>query len=187
MSIDEPEPFRVPDLIEPVIGFRQWRLTDDGLYSLTSEELWRSPRLDALCRVGGHPHEVSPTAGCSCGVYAWYEPCPRAASAATRNIVAGTVVMWGAIELHVDGMRAQHCRIAAVALPLSRWGKRDRVRRAAARLGVPTVRHRDLWMAGRMYGVPVPAGLRPPRTRPCSLAVMDRRRPAGYRFSDHRP
>ena len=96
MSIDEPEPFCVPDLIEPVIGFRQWRLTDDGLYSLTSEELWRSPRLDALCRVGGHPHEVSPSARCSCGVYAWYEPCPRAASAATRNIVAGAVVMWGA-------------------------------------------------------------------------------------------
>jgi len=186
MSIDEPEPFCVPDLIEPVIGFRQWRLADDGLHSLTSEELWRSPRLDAQCRLGGHPDEVPPTAQCSCGVYAWYEPCPRTASAATRNIVAGAVVMWGAIELHVDGMRAQHCRIAAVALPLSRGEKRDRLRRATALLGVPTVRHRDLWAAGRMYGVPVPAGLRPPRTRPCSLAVTDRRRPASYRFSDHR-
>lgn len=47
MSIDEPELFCVPDLIDPVIGFRQWRLADDGLLSLTSEELWRSPRLDA--------------------------------------------------------------------------------------------------------------------------------------------
>ena len=159
MSIDEGEPFCVPDLIEPVIGFRQWRLADDGLHSLTSEELWRSPRLDAQCRVGGHPHEVSPT---------------------------GAVVMWGAIELHVDGMRAQHCRIAAVALPLSRGGKRDRLRKATALLGVPTVRHRDLWAAGRMYGVPVPAGLRPARTRPCSLAATDRRRSASYRFSDHR-
>ena len=77
--------------------------------------------------------------------------------------------MWGAIELHVDGMRAQHCLLAAVALPLSRWGKRDRVRRAVELLGVPAVRHRDLWTEARRYGSPVPTELRPPR-RGCSLA-----------------
>ena len=78
--------------------------------------------------------------------------------------------------------RTPRRRYARTALPdrgrrsaLVPWGKRDRLRKATALLGVPTVRHRDLWAAGRMYGVPVPAGLRPPRTRPCSLAVTDRR------------
>ncbi len=142
MTTVGPEPVCVPDLIEPVIGFRQWRLADDGLLSLTVDELWQRPTLQARCRLGEHPQEPSPTSHCSCGVYAWYEPCPRTASAATTEIVAGAVAMWGAIELHVDRMRAQHCLLAAVALPLSRWGKRDRVRRAVELLGVPAVRHR---------------------------------------------
>ena len=157
------------DLIEPVIGFRQWRLADEGLLSLTADELWQTPTLQARCRLGGHPQEQSPTSHCSCGIYAWYGPCPRTASAAARDIIAGAVMLWGAIELHVDGMRAQHCWIAALALPLSRWGKRDRVRGVAELLGVPAARHRHLWAEARVYGSPVPTELKPPR-RTCGLA-----------------
>lgn len=154
-----------PDLIHAVIGFRQWRMTDRGLLSITCDERWLGPTLDARCPSSNHPLELAPGSGCSCGIYAWYEPCPRTASLATRDYIAGAVVLWGAIELHAAGMRAQHCRIVAFALPVSRWGKRARALATAVYLGVPAVRHRDLTCIAREHGAPVPADLRPPRSQ----------------------
>lgn len=174
MTACEQEPARAPDLIAPVIGFRQWRLDTDGLRSIASDETWRDPMLVARCLVGDHPKEPSPVSACSCGIHAWYEPCPRAASAPTRNYIAGAVVMWGAIELHASGMRAQHCRIIALALRLSRWTKHDRVIETARRFGIPAVRHRELRAVAAQYGAPIPVELRPPtRTTP-----VERRRTA---------
>jgi hypothetical protein len=144
MSTDESDVVRAPDLIEPVIGFRQWRMAADGLLSIACDERWHGTRLVARCLAGRHEEESSPVSMCSCGIYAWYGPCPRTASAPTRGYVAGAVVMWGAIELHGTGMRAQHCRVVALALPLSRCDKRSRVIDVAGHLGVPAVRHRDL-------------------------------------------
>jgi hypothetical protein len=93
MSPHEALPMQAPDLIEPVIGYRQWRVAEGGLVSIACDEVWREPTLDARCRVGGHPQETSPVSGCSCGVHAWYAPCPRTASAPTRDYVAGAVVL----------------------------------------------------------------------------------------------
>jgi hypothetical protein len=162
MNSNEQKAMRAPDLIEPVIGFRQWRLAGKGLLSIAFDERWREANLVARCLAGRHPLEGSPVSTCSCGVHAWYEPCPRTASVLTREYVAGAVLLWGAIELHATGMRAQHCRIVALALPLSRWGKRDRVVDVARHLGVPAVRHRDLKTIARQHGAPVGAELRPP-------------------------
>ena len=120
-----------PDLIEPVIGFRHWRMGQTGLLSITCDEQWQQATMTARCLAGDdqnhHPQQAAPASACSCGIYAWYTPCPRTASAPTRDYVAGAVVLWGAIELHASGMRAQRCRIVALALPLSRWRKRDRL------------------------------------------------------------
>jgi hypothetical protein len=166
MSSNEPQAPRAPDLIVPVIGFRQWRMSEEGLLSVACDERWREATLVARCLAGGdrggHLQKVSPVSACSCGIYAWYEPCPRTASAPTRDYVAGAVVLWGAIELHMSGMRAQYCRMVALALPLSPWGKRDRLIDIAGRLGVPTVCHRDLKTIAGRHGSPVPAELRPP-------------------------
>lgn len=163
MSIDDSLP--APDLVRPVIGFRQWRVSDRALLSITCDERWPRPTLTARCRSNDHPREVPPASGCSCGIYAWYELCPRTASLATRDYVAGAVVLWGAIELHATGMRAQHCRVVAFALPVSRWGKHDRVLDMAGCLGIPAVRHREVRRIAREHGDPVPAGWRPPRGR----------------------
>jgi hypothetical protein len=182
MSSHEPPTVHAPDLFQPVIGFRQWRMAENGLLSITGNEIWCTPTLHAQCRAGSHPQEPAPASACSCGVHAWYEPCPRTASAPTWDYIAGAVVLWGAIELHVQGMRAQHCRIVALALPLSRWGKRDRAIDVAERLGIPAVRHRDLSAIAKKHGAPVPAALRPP---PGSLAAS--RAPIGsYRGSPTR-
>jgi hypothetical protein len=149
-----------PDLFEPVVGFRQWRVGAQGLRSIVCDVTWPQATMAARCLTGGHPQEVAPATACRCGVHAWYELTPRTASAAS-DYVAGAVLLWGAIELHATGMRGQHCRIVALALPLSRWGKRRRIVDVAHRLGVPVVRHRDLRAVARQYGSPVPTGMRP--------------------------
>jgi hypothetical protein len=158
----DPAGVQAPDLIEPVVGFRQWRLTDGGLRSLTRDQTWREATLVAYCPAGRHAGEPPPVGDCSCGIYAWYAPSPRTASAGTSDYVTGAVVMWGALELHATGMRAQCCRIVALALPLSRWRKRERLVRAAAELSVPAVPHRALRTVAHEHGSPIPRTLRPP-------------------------
>jgi hypothetical protein len=151
-----------PDLIHPVIGFRQWRLDDDGLASLIMDYRWRGAECVAACSANTHPPAEAPVNGCVCGVYAWYDPCPRTASA--PDYVAGVVVLWGRVELHATGMRAQHARVVALALPVSRWGKRRRVMAMAERLSVPALPHGALKPVALVYGKPVPPNLRPPRS-----------------------
>jgi hypothetical protein len=153
----------VPDLIDPVVGFRQWRMGRSGLLSITCDEQWQQATMTARC-LGGHghhPQHTAPASGCSCGIYAWYTPCPRTASAPTRDYVAGVVVLWGAIELHASGMRAQRCRIVALERPVSRWRKRDRLVEIAERLGLPAVRHRDLKRIADLHGASIPVRMRP--------------------------
>lgn len=152
-----------PDLIAPVTGFRQWRLSDEGLRSMLYDEPWPRATLTARCRAHAHPADDAPLTECSCGVYAWYRPCPRTASAGSADLVAGAVVLWGRVEAHAIGMRGEHCRIVALALPLSRGRKRERLRAVAHRLRVPAVPHRALREVAAIYGAPVPEQLIPPR------------------------
>lgn len=157
----QPDLPRAPDLIEAVVGFRQWRLNGDTVRSLFQDDVWAGATLTAFCSTGRHPDHLAPVNDCSCGTHAWYTPCPRLGSAATSSLVAGAVVLWGRIELHATGMRGQHCRIVALALPLSRGAKRRRVLTVAERLGVPAVSHRELGHIAQIHGSGVPDQLRP--------------------------
>jgi len=114
-----------------------------------------------VCTARHHPPDEAPVNGCACGVYAWYDPCPRTGSA--PDYVSGAVVLWGRVELHATGMRAQHARLVALALPMSRWGKRRRVVAVGEYLAVPAVPHRALRHVALAHGRPVPRHLRPPR------------------------
>jgi hypothetical protein len=140
-----------PDFIEPVIGFRQWRLAGDELCSLNCDERWTTATREAHCLVADHGDETAPVGDCTCGLYAWYVPRPRTSAAGTRDYVSGAVVLWGEIEMHVTGMRAQFCRVVALELPL--YGrKRARVLAAARALGVAAVPHRALRAAAAEHG-----------------------------------
>jgi GNAT superfamily N-acetyltransferase len=154
-----------PDLIDPVVGFRQWRLAEGRLCSPFSDVRWDEAVVDAVCPLGAHGPEDVPAEACSCGIYALYEPCPRTASTATADLVSGAVVVWGTIQLHANGMRAGSCRVIALELPVSRGRKRDECVAVAEALGVPAVRHRELRARAARYGAPLPAALRPPRQR----------------------
>jgi hypothetical protein len=152
-----------PDLVHPVIGFRLWRVDDAGLWSLYHDERWTRGRQTARCAAGrlAEHHEPSPAHSCTCGIYAWYEPCPRLAWAGSDTLVGGAVALWGQIELHGTGMRAQHVMVVALALPLTHGAKRRRIVSVAEALEAETVPARRLVAAAKRHGEPVPCELKP--------------------------
>lgn len=165
-----------PDLIRAVIGFRQWRLHDGGLWSLHAEDRWGRGLQTAVC-LGDAAH-AAPQNECTCGFYAWYSPTPRGASTATPDLVAGAVAMWGNVELHAHGMRAQHAMIVALALPFS-WGAKRQALLAAARdLEVPVVPARKLKKTALEHGDLIPKRMRPPDTTPNKRAAPGEPDPA---------
>jgi hypothetical protein len=154
---------RAPDLIQPVIGFRLWRLDEGALWSLYADERWGRGRQTARCLAPDGPQHTGPSPAhfCTCGIYAWYRTCPRLASAGTPELVGGAVVLWGRMELHPTGMRAEQAMVVALALPFSRRAKRARILDVAAALEVEAVPARHLAAAAGQYGAPVPRELKP--------------------------
>jgi hypothetical protein len=155
-----------PDLINPVVGFRQWRLVRGELRSMYTGDRWEPGAMTARCHVEGGHAEPAPRSDCTCGLYARYSPAPRTASAGTPDLVAGAVALWGRLELHAHGMRAQHATLLALALPLVPGPKRRRVRAVAEAMGVPAVPARRLRGIALRQGAPVPEPLRPPDLEP---------------------
>jgi hypothetical protein len=160
-----------PDLISPVIGFRQWRLDGESLWSLRAEDRWQRGVMTAHCR-SEHPHDgPAPQTGCTCGFYAWYSPPPRSASAATKDLLGGAVALWGRIELHAHGMRAAHAMVVALALPFSWGAKRRQILAVASALEVPAVPARRLQAAALEHGHLIPKSMRPPDLTPNKRAA----------------
>jgi hypothetical protein len=166
-----------PDLTVALVGFRQWRLADGGLASMYDGRYWPDARLTARCDRGHSAAEV-PAKDCSCGVYAYYEPCPRTASAATSDLTGGAVVIWGRIEAHAYGLRGEHARIVALELPLSRGPKRRAVIEAAEWIGVPAVPHRSLKAVALDHGAVLQPALRAKKTVTRAANVWARNGPA---------
>ena len=166
-----------PDLIVPLVGFRQWRIADGGLASVYDGARWADGSLTARCDRGHSPDEV-PAKECSCGVYAYYDPCPRTASATTPDLVGGAVVIWGRVEAHIYGMRGGRAQIVALELPLSRGRKRRAVLETAEVLGVPAVPHRSLKAVALEHGEVLAPALRPKKTLTRAANVWSRNGPA---------
>ncbi len=157
----------VPDLVRAVVAFRQWRLgPGDELWSLRADERWGRGALTARCR-SEVPHDgPAPQNGCTCGFYAWYVPRPRTAAAGTADLVNGAVAMWGHVELHAHGLRAEHAMVVALALPLLPGAKRGRVRAVARALEAEAVPARRLRATALEHGDVVPRSMRPPDLEP---------------------
>src|SRR3954465_282735 len=102
-----PAETRAPDLVQPVIGYRLWRLGDDALFSPYVEERWGRGVHTAAGRAERGDHaDPAPAHDCSCGIHAWYEPCPTLSWAATRHLVAGAIAPSGGRETHPSPRRA---------------------------------------------------------------------------------
>ena len=177
MDALEPAAAVAPDLAVALVGFRQWSLANGILTSVYDRAPWPDGSITALCDRGHNPEQV-PAKDCSCGVYAYYDPCPRTASAATPDLIGGAVVVWGRIEAHIYGFRGERARIVALELPLSRGRKRRAVIEAAERAGVPAVPHRSLKAVAVEHGAVRQPGLRPKKTRTRAANVWARNWPA---------
>jgi hypothetical protein len=164
---------RAPDLFEPVIAFRSWRVVDGELVSPHVPQRWdegvavaRCERLDpgaSASAARGEPlpfeHEA-PHPDCHCGIHAYFEP-RLAVPAVDFRRVLGIVVVWGRLEVHPGGVRAQFARVQALgsSSSWSSWHRAD-VAAIGARLGVPVVDEEALAAAAPDYGSPLPAALR---------------------------
>jgi hypothetical protein len=165
-AIDPPS----SDVIEPVIGYREWILIGDELLSPLARTPWHAGSVRAEClpscrdarglwrQATAHPGPA-PDPGCVCGIYALFEP-PRQLGRERLAVARGAVALWGRIELHRRGMRAEHARIVTLALPSSR-GAADAATRVAERLEVEAVRAKDLRQAALAYGRPLEPSLIP--------------------------
>jgi hypothetical protein len=147
-----------PDLIEPIVGFRNWRIVDGALTSPYAGTAWHEALLCARCLSSDGAH-AAPSPGCDCGVSAYHEPQLRFSKVDFRG-VSGIVTLWGRVEVHPDRMRAEFARIEALAI-YSRWSARQRnaVTTVARRLGVDLVELHEQDAAAAGYGAALPPEL----------------------------
>jgi hypothetical protein len=160
-----------PDLVEPVVGFRAWRIVGSRLLSPYIPCRWDGRVMHATCwpanRTLMHgrgwldePHD-SPHPACQCGVYAYHRPGVQAYYG-EWEWVEGIVSVWGRIEAHRDGLRAEHARVEALARPpANEPRRRATVEAIASGLGCDLVAREDLREAAGRYGRPLPGSLLP--------------------------
>lgn len=168
-----------PDFVEPVVGYRAWRLTDDGElvpWTVTAAGPWATGVNTAVCHISRFaalmgegprrtPRHRPPATDCMCGLYALHDDTdPRIAPSAGGAL--GAIVAWGDLEVHATGFRAEHACIVALALPeRASEAEHERLRRAAARYRVALVPQDRLADAAREHGAPLPAFERLPVRR----------------------
>lgn len=128
---DRPQPATSPSSAvpaessaEPIIGWRQWRVTDhEGtilLGSMTIRDVWEADlvigvcrRLPGAARPGPKPPALHPVPdlACTCGVYAHKLYQPRPAVFRAGVYVAGPVALSGRVIEGTRGYRAERGRI----------------------------------------------------------------------------
>jgi hypothetical protein len=114
--------------LEPIRGWRVWKVADGRLYSTVFGTLWPDrARLEARCGLGGRSspgglrgvHEA-PSRGCDCGIYALKSRADAlflAHQIAQPALVAvGRVSLWGHVVETERGYRAQYAYIYDVTL-----------------------------------------------------------------------
>ena len=123
-----------------VVGYREWVLIGDELISPLARTPWDAGALVAEC-----------LPACREARGLWRQACEHDGPAPD---------LWGRIEVHHRGLRAEFARVVALSLPHDRHAARL-IRRVADRLEVEAVPARDLQAAARAYGSPVAPDLIP--------------------------
>jgi hypothetical protein len=146
-------------------------VTGDHLTSPYVPLRWESPSVDAECYPANRsllfgngwldePH-AAPHPACKCGVYA-YHRLPRTGPIPDPARAFGVVALWGRIEVHRDGMRAEHAAIRALGFwPDLGRGHARRMAAIAEPLGVKLVEYAGLPRVAGEYGSALPAALVP--------------------------
>lgn len=140
-----------PDLIEPVIGFRVWKLLDGKLYSPLQTHCWVPGANTAYCRRGGTP----PSCHSACGLYAQHQV--KSLGPELRAVgVIGAVQAWGVLETHSMGFRAEHARpILLTYSPYASARQHQRLRETARYYQLEVVAEAELEARAAGYGTQV--------------------------------
>jgi hypothetical protein len=178
-----------PDLLAPVHAFRDWRVTPDGLLSPRTGVPWTGRVMAATCHPCTaedfiQPPHRAPGQACHCGIHAYFRP-NYETSRVDYTGVTGIVTVWGHVQVHEHGLRAEFARVEAMGV-YSRWTRRQKalVDEVAGLLGVDVVDLRELEAVAHDYATPVPASLAPARLAPAPERARRRRRlrtPSGAR------
>lgn len=180
-----------PDFIEPVIGYRAWRVDRDArLGAWTGRTAWTSGVNRARCLavpLGGlrPPRHPAPDPDCMCGLYALND---RGDARLALGDVWGAIAAWGSVQVHRTGFRAElACVVALAADEAADAERRWRLEAVARAYGVPLVPAGELEAAALVHGSPLafdglPAS-RPPS--PDQVAAADRRQGLGRMVEHH--
>jgi hypothetical protein len=178
VSVGQRSEYIVEAAIRPIIGYREWVLVGDDLLSPLARVPWRAGPMQAECLLScrgaqglwrtasTHP-ESAPAPGCVCGIYALFAP-GKPKFRERLAVARGAVVLWGRIELHQRGMRAEFARIVTLALPSSR-GHAAAIRHVAELLDVEAVPAKELAAAARAHGEPLEPTLIPRKGHPLNF------------------
>lgn len=130
----------IPDLPEPVIGWRKWTRMSNGSLAGWSNDLWvPGEDKEARCiqieysysavwrkdedgNIMACPSSPSPTkdghAGHGCGIYAYKDAetlCRNVrVGVGVANVVVGKVLMWGNVFEHEEGWRSQYGAVHSI-------------------------------------------------------------------------
>lgn len=169
-----------------LIGYRMWPVREgDKLFARVAQAEWKVGANRAECRVefipGGesrHAPDNIPAHGCTCGLYAYAEPDWLHGMRCEPSHITGAVLMWGRIEVHANGMRAEY------AMPIVILGNGKTARDVAKRYHCTTAGSvEQLVEIAEQHGQHLPKELRPPST------VLDEALPKALSspLSSHRP
>jgi hypothetical protein len=179
-----------PDLIEPVLGYRVWRVRDGLLHPWCQHGPWlpQQPQR-ADCLRAGTTH-IAPASGCHCGFHALHSLDAKLGSYSVRDYataadgrhmgvfgrvqgwvgwVAGAVVAWGRLEVHVNSFRAEYAKPVAII----RGAREQMCHDVARRYSCALVSIDDIEEVARRYGRAIPERLRPApeNSRPADSAA----------------
>lgn len=119
----------VPDVVEPIVGYRAWRIENDVLCSTTyRHNIWLPGKtLKAKCSYDStennkrctlqHSLHHPPHKGGLCGFYAYNEPewnIIKLKVGGCYSLALGEVELWGKIIEHEVGYRGQYARVKRV-------------------------------------------------------------------------
>jgi hypothetical protein len=89
------------------------------------------------------------------------------------ELVTGAVAVWGQLQAHATGLRAQHAQAVVFALPIERGRKRRELLTFAEDAGIDVAPARLLRRAALAHGGLLPDQLKPP-TRIIGVAAAPR-------------
>jgi hypothetical protein len=148
---------------QSIIGFRQWRVTENGLASVgLGQTLWKSGVNQAYCRDGVHH---APALGCHCGWNAYHDPVLP--SVFEPQTIMGAIRARGEMQVHFHGFRSEQAEIIALFVSPDTVVNSKWLATIASEYNAPLFKDLEEFIDYiEQFGEAVPEALKPPPPSP---------------------